>query len=87
MLGEFAETHLLLVETRLAVSPQLQLIGSYQRDTDGNAQVFNARLAWEFQPLSFVYVVVTDTRSAYRTPDSSPNELRVVAKITYTWRP
>lgn len=87
VLGEFAETHLLLVETRLAVSPQLQLIGSYQRDTDGNAQVFNARLAWEFQPLSFVYVVVTDTRSAYRSAESIPNELRVVAKVTYTWRP
>ena len=66
MLAEFAETHLLLVETRLAVSPKLQLIGSYQRDTDGNASVLNARLAWEFLPLSFVYVVVTDTRAAYR---------------------
>lgn len=87
VLGEFAETHLLLVETRLAISSKLQLIGSYQRDTDGNAQVFNARLAWEFQPLSFVYVVVTDTRSAYRSPDAMPNELRVVAKVTYTWRP
>ena len=87
VLKDYAETLLLLVETRLALSPKLQLIGSYQRDTDGNAQVFNARLAWEFLPLSFVYVVVTDTRAAYRSPDSSPNELRVVAKVTYTWRP
>lgn len=87
VVAEFAQTHLLLVETRLALSPRLQLIGSYQRDTDGNAQLFNARLAWEFLPLSFVYVVVTDRRSAYRTPDSEPNELRVVAKVTYTWRP
>ena len=46
-----------------------------------------ASLAWEFLPLSFVYVVVTDTRSAYRAPDAVPNELRIVAKVTYTWRP
>lgn len=85
--GEFAETHLLLLETRLALSPKLQLIGSYQRDTDGNASVLNARLAWEFLPLSFVYLVVTDTRAAYRAPDISPSELRVVLKATYTWRP
>lgn len=87
VLAEFAETHLLLLETRLALSPKFQLIGSYQRDTDGNAQVFNARLAWEFLPLSFVYVVVTNTGAAYRAPDAEPNELRVVAKVTYTWRP
>ncbi len=87
VLAAFAQTHLLLVETRLALSARLQLIGSYQRDTDGNAQLLNARLSWEFLPLSFVYVVVTDRRSAYRAPDSEPNELRVVAKVTYTWRP
>ena len=50
-------------------------------------QVLNARLAWEFLPLSFVYLVVTDTRAAYRAPDLSPSELRVVLKATYTWRP
>lgn len=85
--GEFAETHLLLLETRLALSPKVQLIGSYQRDTDGNAAVLNARLAWEFLPLSFVYVVVTDTRNIVQRPDSEPSDFRVVAKVTYTWRP
>ena len=85
--GDFAETHLLLVESRLALHPKLQLIGSYQRDTDGNASVLNARLAWEFLPLSFVYVVVTDTRTAYAAPDAPPSELKIVAKVTYTWRP
>ena len=32
-------------------------------------------------------MVVTNTGAAYRAPDASPNELRVVAKVTYTWRP
>ncbi|MFO0597783.1 MAG: DUF5916 domain-containing protein [Myxococcaceae bacterium] len=84
--GAFSDTHLLLLETRLALSPKLQLIGSYQRDTDGNVSVLNARLAWEFLPLSFVYVVVTDTRNAYPAPGTPPSEFRVVAKATYTWR-
>jgi hypothetical protein len=85
--GLYAETHLLLVETRLALNPKLQLIASFQRDTAGNAQVVNARLAWEFQPLSFVYLVFTDTRGAYRAPDGSPPGQQLVAKVTYTWRP
>lgn len=84
--GEFADTHLLLLETRLALTPKLQLIGSYQRDTDGNVSVLNARVAWEFLPLSFVYLVVTDTRNAYPAPDTPASEFRVVAKATYTWR-
>jgi hypothetical protein len=86
VMKEFTDTHLLLLETRLALTPKLQLIGSYQRDTDGNVSVLNARLAWEFLPLSFIYVVVTDTRNAYRAPDTPPSEFRVVAKATYTWR-
>lgn len=85
--GVFADTHLLLVEGRFALSSKLQLIGSYQRDTDGNASLLNARLAWEFLPLSFVYVVLTDTRNAYVAPNTPPSEFRVVAKVTYTWRP
>ncbi|MEW5740291.1 MAG: sugar-binding protein [Myxococcota bacterium] len=85
--GDFADTHLVLVESRLALNPKLQLIGSYQRDTAGNASVLNARLAWEFLPLSFLYVVFTDTRGAYGAPDAPVAEQRLVVKATYTWRP
>lgn len=83
----FAESHLLRLETRLAVSPKLQLIGSYQRDTAGNGSVLNARLAWEFLPLSFLYVVFTDTRSLFPFDGAAPSEQRLVAKVTFTWRP
>jgi hypothetical protein len=85
--GDFADLHLLLVEGRLALNPKLQLIGSFQRDTAGNAQVVNARLAWEFLPLSFIYVVFTDTRGAYAAPDAPVAEQKLVVKATYTWRP
>jgi len=81
------DTHLWLLEARLALTPKLQLIGSYQRDTDGNASILNARVAWEFLPLSFVYVVLTDTRGAFRIENGQLPELRLVAKVTYTFRP
>jgi hypothetical protein len=81
------ETHLLQVETRLALSPRLQLIGSFQRDSAGNRLVTNARIAWEYLPLSFIYLVLTDTRPAYLAPDAVTAETRVVLKATYTWQP
>lgn len=80
-------SHLVQLEGRLAVTPRLQLIGSYQRDTAGNVGLLNARLAWEFLPLSFVYVVFTDTRTAFQAPGAPPSEQRLVVKATYTWRP
>ncbi len=82
-----AEAHLLRIETRLAVSPKLQLIGSYQRDTAGNGSILNARLAWEFLPLSFLYVVFTDTRALFPWDGALPPEQRLVAKVAFTWRP
>lgn len=85
--GDFADVHLLLVEGRLALNPRLQLIGSYQRDTAGNAMETNARLAWEFLPLSFLHVVFADTRGAYAAPDAPLPEQKLVVKATYTWRP
>lgn len=81
------DAHLLLLETRLAVSPKLQLIGSFQRDSAGNRLVTNARLAWEYLPLSFVYLVLTDTRAAYASLEPVVPETRVVLKATYTWQP
>lgn len=80
-------THLLQLEGRLALTPRLQLIGSYQRDTAGNVGLMNARLAWEFLPLSFLYVVFTDTRTAFQVPGAPPSEQRLVVKATWTFRP
>jgi len=42
---------------RLALNPRLQLIGFYQLNSLNNAGNYNIRLSWEYQPLSYVYVV------------------------------
>lgn len=56
--GGYSGTILLYsAESRLAVNPRLQLISFFQRNTFTDRNVWNVRLSWEFQPLSFLYVV------------------------------
>jgi hypothetical protein len=57
-------THLLSPELRLALNPRLQLTTFYQYNSDAARGALNARLSWEFAPLSYVYVVTNDLRAA-----------------------
>ncbi len=45
------------VSRRLALNPRLQLIGFYQKNSENNSSNYNMRLSWEYQPLSFIYLV------------------------------
>lgn len=53
-------THLLGVETRVATTPRLQLVGFVQWNTAARQLTANARLAWEYRPLSFFTIVYND---------------------------
>ena len=53
-------THLLGVETRLATTPRLQLVSFVQWNTVARQLTANARLAWEYRPLSFFTIVYND---------------------------
>jgi hypothetical protein len=53
-------THLLGVESRLAASPRLQLVTFAQWNTAGRQLAINARLSWEYRPLSYVTIVYND---------------------------
>lgn len=53
-------THLLGLETRFATTPRLQLISFVQWNTAVRQLTANARLAWEYRPLSFFTVVYND---------------------------
>jgi hypothetical protein len=50
-------TQLFGPEVRLAASPRLQLIAFYQHNTAARQGTLNARLSWEFSPLSFAYLI------------------------------
>lgn len=61
------DTHLFGVNARFAVSPQLQLIGFGQWSSAAQRTIWNVRLAWEYLPLSFVYVVFNSNDAPFTT--------------------
>lgn len=77
------------VESRLAVNPRLQLISFFQRNTFTDRNVWNVRLSWEFQPLSFLYVVYNRGAYAGSARDTNSNlferqqEQHLIGKLSY----
>lgn len=70
------------IEGRFALNPRLQLIGFYQKNSTDNATNYNIRLAWEYEPLSYLYIVLnhngfTNVQAKMLTED------HVIAKISY----
>lgn len=78
-------THLVAPEMRLSLNPRTHITGFYQYNSDASRGALNARLAWEFAPLSYVYLVYNDTRAAgpTRSPDPTLPRRQLVAKVTY----
>jgi Domain of unknown function (DUF5916)/Carbohydrate family 9 binding domain-like len=75
---------LIAFEGRLAMNPRLQLIGFYQRNNKSNAQNYNLRLSWEYQPLSYIYLVFNNRQfNSSLKPDIRSSEDHAIAKISY----
>ncbi|MFN3852037.1 MAG: carbohydrate binding family 9 domain-containing protein [Spirosomataceae bacterium] len=75
---------LLAFEGRFALNPRIQLIGFYQRNTDLKADNYNIRLSWEYQPLSFIYLVFNKREfQSVTNPELRSQEDHVIAKISY----
>jgi len=84
---EAAVTHLITPEVRLSLNPRLQLTSFFQHNSAALRDVWNIRFSWEFQPLSFLYLVYnSNTNQLYnnslRRFDTFRNE-QSIAKITY----
>jgi Domain of unknown function (DUF5916)/Carbohydrate family 9 binding domain-like len=80
-------THLISPEIRLSLNPRLQLTSFYQHNSAADRDVWNIRFAWEFQPLSFLYLVYNSNitqqyNNDFKRFDSIRNE-QSIAKITY----
>ncbi|WP_266366564.1 carbohydrate binding family 9 domain-containing protein [Tellurirhabdus rosea] len=69
------------VEGRFALNPRVQLIGFYQKNTDNNRDIYNIRLAWEYRPLSFLYLVFN--HRGYQQAGSRQNEQHVIGKVSF----
>lgn len=79
--SENLQTHLASIGTRFAVNPRLQLSVFYQFNSFDNRGRWNARASWEYRPLSFVYLVLNDTRIINSGDPFQQQQL--VSKITY----
>lgn len=60
--GDNLSTHLVTVGSRFALNPRVQLSAFYQYNSFDEQGRWNVRASWEYQPLSFVYLVFNDTR-------------------------
>lgn len=84
--GDRQETRavsLYAVEGRLALNPRLQLTGFYQHNTETDSRNYNIRLSWEYQPLSFLYVVVNHRGFDGQLPGQTRTDDHAIAKLSY----
>jgi hypothetical protein len=70
------------IQGRLALNPRLQLIGFYQSNSENNSQNYNIRLAWEYEPLSYIYIIYNRT-GFNNTTGKIQTEDHAIAKISY----
>lgn len=71
------------IEGRFALNPRLQLIGFYQKNTDSKSDNYNIRLAWEYQPLSYVYLVLNKRGFEDTLTRNRFKEDHAVLKVSY----
>ncbi|HEX3168852.1 MAG TPA: DUF5916 domain-containing protein [Chitinophagaceae bacterium] len=70
------------ISGRLALNPRLQLIGFYQKNSENNLSNYNIRLSWEYQPLSYVYLVF-NRRGFDNAQQKRQTEDHAIIKISY----
>ena len=48
---------LYILQGRFALNPRIQLIGFYQKNSFDHSDSYNLRFAWEYEPLSYIYLI------------------------------
>jgi hypothetical protein len=79
---EYKNVDLFMLESRLALNPRVQLIGFYQRNTFNDLQVLNVRFSYEYQPLSFIYLVFNQS-DFLGTDATLQKQTRFLSKISF----
>jgi len=77
-----SKVDLYIIQGRLALNPRLQLVGIYQKNSINSAQNYNIRFSWEYQPLSFLYLIYNHGNVA-NLLQLRQSEDHVIAKISY----
>jgi hypothetical protein len=76
-------THLLAPELRVSWNAKIQLSGIYQYNTSTNLAGLNLRFSWEYQPLSFIYLVFNDLRTIEQPDTGKIKDTAAIFKISY----
>ena len=85
-LGVYKNTHqavLWNMETRLAINPRLQLTSFVQHNSLYKAINYNIRLAWEYKPLSYLYVVYNKNNYPGLLTPATQQEQTMLIKLSY----
>jgi len=80
-LKEDLETHLTTIGSRFAVNPRIQLSAFYQYNSFDKQGRWNVRASWEYQPLSFIYLVFNDNQ--INSLDNPFREQQIIGKVTF----
>lgn len=80
-LKEDLKTDLYRANLRLALNPRLQFSGFYQYNSFDEQRGWNLRLSWEYQPLSFIYLVFNNVQTDSFNPVVQNNQF--ISKITF----
>ena len=76
-------TRLYSANVRLAPNPRLQFNAFYEWNSLVDRGVWNLRLAWEYQPLSYLYLVYNRSDTDNRQAPFERRDTRLIAKFTY----
>jgi hypothetical protein len=74
--------NLYILQGRFALNPRVQLSALYQKNSLNDAQNYNIRLSWEFEPLSYLYIIYNHG-SFDNLLMQRPSEDHLIAKISY----
>lgn len=77
-------TNLLSTDMRLALNPRVRLNSSYQWNSANEANIWNVRLSWEYQPLSFFFLVFNNNESeGFLSEPNLFSQRELIGKITF----
>lgn len=78
---EDLKTDLVTLGSRFALNPRIQLSAFYQYNSFDDQGRWNVRASWEYQPLSFVYLVFND--SQIDNLENPFEEQQFIMKVTF----
>ena len=73
---------LYIIQGRLALNPQLQIIGFYQKNSLDHSDSYYIRFSWEYRPLSYIYLIFNHAGS-YNIQQLKQTEDHEIFKVSY----